>query len=225
MAPKLQLGGRPPHRDPAAGLRGGSADRALRTRAASSRSFPASCAARRKTRSARQVKQMLAAWERAISRVAPSRSSRRCATSSRRTWRTRVFRFQGPGPKDWMASLRKPLAESYWVIPGRLLAGKYPGGKNLQELERRRRAAARRGLQRLHRSDRGRRAAALRCLSTRRAWPYVRKPITDHGVPRDAAYMADILATLDDAARARAGACTCIAARASAAPARWWPAT
>ena len=31
----------------------------------------------------------------------------------------------------------KPLAESYWVIPGRLLAGKYPGGKNLKELERR----------------------------------------------------------------------------------------
>ena len=36
-----------------------------------------------------------------------------------------------------MASLPKPIAESYWVIPGRLLAGKYPGGKNLQELERR----------------------------------------------------------------------------------------
>ena len=36
-----------------------------------------------------------------------------------------------------MASLPKPLADSYWVIPGRFLAGKYPGGKKIQELERR----------------------------------------------------------------------------------------
>ena len=36
-----------------------------------------------------------------------------------------------------MASFPKPTAESYWVIPGRLLAGKYPGGKNLQDMERR----------------------------------------------------------------------------------------
>ena len=36
-----------------------------------------------------------------------------------------------------MTSPPKPLADSYWVIPGRLLAGKYPGGKNLRELERR----------------------------------------------------------------------------------------
>src|SRR4051812_16129395 len=31
----------------------------------------------------------------------------------------------------------KPIAESYWVIPGRLLAGKYPGGKTASDLERR----------------------------------------------------------------------------------------
>jgi hypothetical protein len=36
-----------------------------------------------------------------------------------------------------MPNLRKPLAESYWVVPDRLLAGKYPGGKTAKEAERR----------------------------------------------------------------------------------------
>ena len=31
----------------------------------------------------------------------------------------------------------KPLAESYWVVPDRLLAGRYPGGKTPKEAERR----------------------------------------------------------------------------------------
>ena len=31
----------------------------------------------------------------------------------------------------------KPIAESYWVIEDRLLAGKYPGGKTLPDIERR----------------------------------------------------------------------------------------
>jgi len=34
-------------------------------------------------------------------------------------------------------SLIKPVAESYWVIPDRLLAGKHPGGRNPQDVERR----------------------------------------------------------------------------------------
>ena len=31
----------------------------------------------------------------------------------------------------------KPIGESYWVIEGRLLAGRYPGGKNAADAERR----------------------------------------------------------------------------------------
>ena len=34
-------------------------------------------------------------------------------------------------------SLNKPIAESYWVIEDRLLAGRYPGGKTPKEAERR----------------------------------------------------------------------------------------
>jgi len=33
--------------------------------------------------------------------------------------------------------ISKPLAEAYWVVPDRLLAGKYPGGKTAKEAERR----------------------------------------------------------------------------------------
>ncbi len=95
-----------------------------------------------------------------------------------------------------MASLPKPLAESYWVIPGRLLAGKYPGGRNLQELERRLGPLLDAGFN-----------AFLDLTEPGELPPYdaylpqqvvhVRKPIADHGVPGDAACMADILAELD----------------------------
>ena len=96
-----------------------------------------------------------------------------------------------------MASFPKPLADSYWVIPGRLLAGKYPGGKNLQELERRLGPLLDAGFN-----------AFIDLTETSELPAYdgylpeevvhVRKPIADHGVPRDAAYMAEILAELDE---------------------------
>ena len=54
MAPEAALRRRPAHRDPAAGLRVRARHRALRQRARVSRSFPATCAARRKTCSARR---------------------------------------------------------------------------------------------------------------------------------------------------------------------------
>jgi len=95
-----------------------------------------------------------------------------------------------------MASLPKPIAESYWVIPGRLLAGKYPGGRNLQELERRLGALLDAGFN------------AFLDLTVPGEMPpydsylpdgvvYLRKPISDHGVPPDAAFMSEILAQVD----------------------------
>jgi ADP-ribosyl-[dinitrogen reductase] hydrolase len=89
----------------------------------------------------------------------------------------------------------KPLAESYWVVPGKLLAGKYPGAKNLQELERRLGSLLGAGFD------------AFIDLTEAGELPpyegylpgsvvYVRKPLTDHGVPRDNAQMADILVAL-----------------------------
>ena len=95
-----------------------------------------------------------------------------------------------------MAILPKPLAESYWVIPGRLLAGKYPGGKNLQELERRLGPILDAGFNAfIDLTEPGELPAYNDYLPSDVV--HVRKPITDHGVPRDAAYMAEILAELD----------------------------
>ncbi len=99
-----------------------------------------------------------------------------------------------------MPNIIKPLAEAYWVIPDRLLAGRYPGGKNMQELERRLGALLDAGFD-----------AFLDLTEPNELPPYesylpqhvehFRRPITDHGVPRDAAQMHDILATLGDALR------------------------
>jgi len=96
-----------------------------------------------------------------------------------------------------MPSPPKPLAESYWVIPGRLLAGKYPGGKNLKELERRLGPLLDGGFDGfLDLTEAGELPGYDDYLPD--GADYVRKAITDHGVPRDAAYMADILTALDD---------------------------
>ena len=110
-----------------------------------------------------------------------------------------------------MASLPKPLAESYWVIPGRLLAGKYPGGKNLQDLERRLGPLLDAGVNAfVDLTEPGELPAYDDYLPSDVV--YLRKPITDHGVPRDSAYMAEILAELD--ALLGAGRCVYVHCRA-----------
>ena len=99
-----------------------------------------------------------------------------------------------------MPNVPKPLAESYWVIEGRLLAGKYPGGKTPKDTEKRVAALLAAGFDafidlteagELEPYDIYLPAGAL----------YLRKPIPDHGVPNEPALMAQILAALDDALR------------------------
>ena len=82
---------------------GRGADRALRARARSSRSFPASCAARRTTRSARQVKRMLAEWEREYPgphRVDLLRAAQRRAGAPRRSRDASISQARLPMPND-----------------------------------------------------------------------------------------------------------------------------
>ncbi len=97
-----------------------------------------------------------------------------------------------------MATVRKPLAESYWVIPDRLLAGKYPGGKTPKDAERRVTSLLEAGFD------------AFIDLTEAGELPpydiylpgsvhYVRKPIPDHGVPRANEHMAQIQAEIDAA--------------------------
>jgi ADP-ribosylglycohydrolase len=97
-----------------------------------------------------------------------------------------------------LSKIIKPIAESYWVIPDRLLAGKYPGGKNKHEVERRLGALLDAGFN------------AFIDLTEEGELPpyepylpesvfYSRKPIPDHGVPREPAQMSEILGTLNAA--------------------------
>jgi ADP-ribosyl-[dinitrogen reductase] hydrolase len=95
-----------------------------------------------------------------------------------------------------MTNFPKPLAESYWVVPGKLLAGKYPGGKNLKDLERRLGVLLEAGFDGfLDLTENGELPPYEGYLPQNVV--YRRTPISDHGVPRDAAHMAGILAELD----------------------------
>ena len=95
-----------------------------------------------------------------------------------------------------MPNVRKPIAESYWVIEDRLLAGKYPGGRSAKDVEARIKPFLDAGFD------------AFVDLTEAGELPpydiylpgsvhYVRKPITDHGLPSDPLIMAQVLATLD----------------------------
>src|SRR4051812_15831901 len=95
-----------------------------------------------------------------------------------------------------MPILPKPLADSYWVIPGQLLAGKYPGGKNLQELQRRLGPLLDAGFNAfLDLTEPGELPAYESYLPE--GVVYLRKPVIDHGIPRDGAYMTEIVAALE----------------------------
>jgi ADP-ribosyl-[dinitrogen reductase] hydrolase len=99
-----------------------------------------------------------------------------------------------------MPNAPKPLAESYWVIEGRLLAGKYPGGRTPKDTEKRVTTLLAAGFD-----------AFIDLTEAGELDPYdiylpggvlyVRKPIPDHGVPPEPALMAQILTALDDALR------------------------
>jgi ADP-ribosylglycohydrolase len=92
----------------------------------------------------------------------------------------------------------KPVAEAYWVIPDRFLAGKHPGGRNPKDVERRLAPLLAAGFD------------AFIDLTEPGELPpydlylpdgvyYARKPIPDHGLPRQPAHMTEILSTLDAA--------------------------
>lgn len=93
-----------------------------------------------------------------------------------------------------------PLPNSYWVVPGQLLAGEYPGASTREETEQR--------LEKLL-------AAGVRCFidltQPDELEPYdhllpvdvdyLRKPVKDHGIPARRDHMADIQMCVDHALR------------------------
>ena len=171
----------------------------------------------------KEVKRMLAEWERQY--PGPHRVHLLGAAQrrDRPPGRSRGFRFSGAGCRT-LPNPNKPLGESYWVIEDRLLAGRYPGGKTPKEAERRVGVAARCGLRRLHRSDRSRAS----CRPTTSIYPAARCTCASR-FPTTACRAAPRAHGRDPGGARRrrwpaAGACTCTAAPASAAPARWSPA-
>ena len=85
----------------------------------------------------------------------------------------------------------KPIAESYWVIPGRLLAGKYPGGKTAAELARRLGALLEAGFDAFIDLTQPGELPEYETYLPRNV-AYARHAIPDHGVPADPAQMAEI---------------------------------
>jgi ADP-ribosyl-[dinitrogen reductase] hydrolase len=104
-----------------------------------------------------------------------------------------------------------PLRNSYWVLPGKVLAGEHPGGTS--------REATRERLQRLM-------DAGVECFidltESGEVKPYddelpfsveyLRKPIRDHSIPAQRAHMVEILDCLHDAVRS--GRCVYVHCRA-----------
>ncbi len=91
-----------------------------------------------------------------------------------------------------------PLANSYWVIPGRLLAGEHPFGED--PLDAQQRFAALRGAGVnffVDLTEIGERPAYHRLLH--RTADYVRFPIVDSGVPADDGQMRRILTAIHEA--------------------------
>jgi ADP-ribosyl-[dinitrogen reductase] hydrolase len=113
----------------------------------------------------------------------------------------------GANPK----SIPTPLRNSYWVLPGKVLAGEHPSGTN--------REATRERLQRLI-------EAGVECFidltESGEVKPYdgelpfsieyLRKPIRDHGVPAQRLHMVEILDCLHDTVRS--GRCVYVHCRA-----------
>jgi len=103
-----------------------------------------------------------------------------------------------------------PLPNSYWVTPGKLLGGEYPGGATKEDTQRRLRQLALAGVDcfvNLTRPGELPAYSPLLPAGTR----YFHLPILDHGLPVDPDYMRQILAAVDSALQA--GSCVYVHCR------------
>jgi ADP-ribosyl-[dinitrogen reductase] hydrolase len=93
-----------------------------------------------------------------------------------------------------------PLPNSYWVLPGRLLAGEYPGGLTPEQTQLRLSQLLEAGVNSfLDLTQPGEAEPYAAALPV--SIDYLRKPIRDHGTPAAPAQMAEILAGLRAALR------------------------
>jgi ADP-ribosylglycohydrolase len=104
---------------------------------------------------------------------------------------------------DRMAAPPAPVDNAYWVEPGRLLAGAYPGAGGEEATRSRLSRLREAGIDCfLDLTEPGELAPYEQLLPGpygRDAVVYLRKPIRDHGLPRDTGEMVEILDELDAA--------------------------
>ena len=93
---------------------------------------------------------------------------------------------------------RPPLPNSYWLTPGKLLGGEYPGGESEQETQRRLRALMDVGVDCFVNLTRPGELPAYSTLLPD-GTVYFHLPILDHGLPVDRGYMRQILFALKGA--------------------------
>lgn len=100
--------------------------------------------------------------------------------------------------------LPRPIPASYWVVPGRLLVGEYPGSISRAAAMERLRAFLSAGVTCfIDLTESGELPSYERLLPfetpTGRRVEYLREPITDHAIPGSRAVMSRIVRMLDDA--------------------------
>jgi ADP-ribosyl-[dinitrogen reductase] hydrolase len=93
--------------------------------------------------------------------------------------------------------MQKPLAEAYWVIPDRLLAGKFPGGKTAEDIDRHLGALLKAGFDTFFDLTMPGELPPYEPYLPENA-EYHSHPVPDHGVPENSAQMVEILADLED---------------------------
>jgi ADP-ribosyl-[dinitrogen reductase] hydrolase len=93
-----------------------------------------------------------------------------------------------------------PLPNCYWVLPGRLLAGEYPGGGTVELTRERLSRLTRAGIDFFVDLTRPQETAAYDAFLPA-GIRYLRRSIVDHGIPAAPAEMAEVLASLRDGLR------------------------
>jgi hypothetical protein len=94
-----------------------------------------------------------------------------------------------------------PLPNSYWVTPGRLLGGEYPGGESGDHTQQRLRALLEAGVDCFINLTRPGELPAYSALLPEGVW-YFHLPILDHGLPVDNDYMRQIQSAISGALHA-----------------------
>ena len=114
----------------------------------------------------------------------------------------RALRAAAGSPRDrTRLSPEPPLPNSYWVLPGRLLAGEYPGSASADNARERVRRLLDAGIDCFVNLTQADEVAPYRDLLPV-AVQYFHRPIRDHATPASAAHMRDILEVIDTALRA-----------------------